>query len=96
MAKLSELFNVDYFIVSQTNPHIIPFLQGSTRRKRFQNPPEVTAKQAAIGRAVGLGRTVVTTVVSEITHQMQMMSELGIFPLLCAKVRVCRLKAKLV
>jgi TAG lipase/steryl ester hydrolase/phospholipase A2/LPA acyltransferase len=25
MAKLSEMFNVNHFIVSQVNPHVIPF-----------------------------------------------------------------------
>ncbi|RCH99564.1 hypothetical protein CU097_000712, partial [Rhizopus azygosporus] len=29
MNKLSELFNVNHFIVSQVNPHVIPFLQKS-------------------------------------------------------------------
>lgn len=27
MNKLSELFNVNHFIVCQVNPHVIPFLQ---------------------------------------------------------------------
>ncbi|KAJ1491193.1 hypothetical protein T484DRAFT_1775400, partial [Baffinella frigidus] len=32
-----ELFNVNYFIVSQTNPHALPFLQ------RFQRKPVAAA-----------------------------------------------------
>ena len=28
MVRLSELFNVNHFIVSQTNPHVLPFLIG--------------------------------------------------------------------
>ena len=27
MKELSELFNVNYFLVSQTNPHIVPILR---------------------------------------------------------------------
>jgi predicted acylesterase/phospholipase RssA len=27
MNKLSELFNVNHFIVCQVNPHVIPFIQ---------------------------------------------------------------------
>ena len=38
MAKLSELFNVNHFVVSQVNPHIVPFLEKSSRvRRRFHN-----------------------------------------------------------
>jgi len=96
MAKLSELFNVDYFIVSQTNPHIIPFLQGSTRPKRFHGHPEAAANEAAFGRGSTLCRTAVNLLVNEMTHQMQMISELGVFPLLCAKVSVGPLKIELV
>jgi predicted acylesterase/phospholipase RssA len=94
MAKLSELFNVDYFIVSQTNPHIIPFLQGSAGWKRAHGPPKGVTKETAIGWAVRLLCTVVNLIVSEIMHQMLVMSELGIFPFVCAKVRVGPLKFK--
>jgi len=31
MARLSELFNVNFFIVSQVNPHVLPFLRGEKR-----------------------------------------------------------------
>lgn len=30
-ARLQELFNINYFIVSQTNPHAIPFVQTAQR-----------------------------------------------------------------
>ena len=32
MNRLQELFNVNYFVVSQTNPHAIPFVQRAQRR----------------------------------------------------------------
>ncbi len=32
MNRLQELFNVNYFIVSQTNPHAIPFVQRAQRQ----------------------------------------------------------------
>jgi predicted acylesterase/phospholipase RssA len=35
MAKLSELFNVNHFIVSQVNRHIVPFLEKSAKGKVF-------------------------------------------------------------
>jgi len=82
-----KLIKRDYFIVSQTNPHIIPFLQGSTKLKRFHSHPERATKGAGVARASTLRHTAVNLVVNEITHQMQMMSDLAIFPPLCAKVR---------
>lgn len=33
-ARLQELFNINYFIVSQTNPHAIPFVQKAQRDVR--------------------------------------------------------------
>lgn len=33
LKRLSELFNANYFIVSQVNPHIIPFLQAKQKLK---------------------------------------------------------------
>lgn len=35
MRRLSELFNVNHFIVSQVNPHIVPFLRASKSNSRF-------------------------------------------------------------
>ncbi|KAI8049122.1 putative esterase of the alpha-beta hydrolase superfamily [Gilbertella persicaria] len=36
MNKLSELFNVNHFIVCQVNPHVIPFLQKSNTPSRLR------------------------------------------------------------
>jgi hypothetical protein len=33
MGRLSELFNVNHFIVSQVNPHVAPFLHHTESRK---------------------------------------------------------------
>jgi TAG lipase/steryl ester hydrolase/phospholipase A2/LPA acyltransferase len=89
MAKLSELFNVNYFIVSQANPHIIPFLeQSSSRRQRFHNiRTAVTNGNTYSGGASLYGMTA-RLVVSEVMHHMRVMSELGIFPFLCTKIQV--------
>lgn len=35
MARLSELFNVNHFIVSQVNPHVVPFLRSLKSNSRF-------------------------------------------------------------
>lgn len=34
MRGLGEMFNVNYFLVSQTNPHIVPFLNLKKRCNR--------------------------------------------------------------
>ena len=36
MTRLSELFNVNHFIVSQVNPHVYPFMQKSLKSSWFQ------------------------------------------------------------
>jgi hypothetical protein len=36
MNKLSELFNVNHFIVEQVNPHVIPFLPKSNVTSTFR------------------------------------------------------------
>ena len=89
MAKLSELFNVNHFIVSQVNPHIVPFLEkSSTVRKSFSHSGKAETQEAANRSDGGLNGTALNLAISEIMHRMHMMSELGIFPVLCTKVQV--------
>ena len=88
MTKLSELFNVNHFIVSQVNPHIVPFLEKSSSvRKSFHNSGKAETQEAA-NRSESLNGTALNLAVGEIMHRMHMMSELGIFPVLCTKVQV--------
>ena len=42
---ISTLFNVNYFIVSQTNPHVIPFLGGSTTSFVHKKKPRSILKR---------------------------------------------------
>jgi len=87
MAKLSELFNVNHFIVSQVNPHIVPFLEKGGDRGR-RNDGKAATQEAANHDHASLRNKAVDLAVGEIMHRMQMLSELGIFPVLCTKVRV--------
>ncbi len=48
MMRMSRLHNVNHFIVSQTNPHVVPFLSGSTQQG---------VSAFAVGVAVGAMRT---------------------------------------
>lgn len=72
MTRLSEMFNVNHFIVSQVNPHVVPFLpkedgpannpeQDSSFIPRWMNKMTHLAKD-------------------EVLHRMTVLSELGFFP----------------
>jgi TAG lipase/steryl ester hydrolase/phospholipase A2/LPA acyltransferase len=72
MTRLSEMFNVNHFIVSQVNPHVVPFLpkeagpqedldEGSSFIPRWMNTMTHLAKD-------------------EVLHRMNVLSELGVFP----------------
>lgn len=89
MAKLSELFNVNHFVVSQVNPHIVPFLEKSSAvPKKFSRSGKAETQEAANRSDEGLNDTALNLAIGEIMHRMHMMSELGIFPVLCTKVQV--------
>jgi TAG lipase/steryl ester hydrolase/phospholipase A2/LPA acyltransferase len=88
MAKLSELFNVNHFIVSQVNPHIVPFLEKSNRMRKPSHSPGKAETQEAANQSEGINGTALNLAIGEIMHRMHMMSELGIFPVLCTKVQV--------
>jgi TAG lipase / steryl ester hydrolase / phospholipase A2 / LPA acyltransferase len=87
MAKLSELFNVNHFIVSQVNPHIVPFLE-KPRPKTLGAPDDTEAQNLLHPKQQSLRTKAVDLAVGEIMHRMHILSELGIFPVLCTKVRV--------
>jgi len=94
MAKLSELFNVNHFVVSQVNPHIIPFLEKSSGvRRSFHNSGKAETQRAANRGDSRLYNTALNLLLAEIMHQMHMLSELGIFPVLSTKVQVIRVRS---
>lgn len=71
MMRLSELFNVNHFIVSQVNPHVVPFLDRdlkNTPSKRF------------VRTALSLAR-------SELIHRLDQLIELDIFPTFLYKTK---------
>ncbi|KAG0226592.1 hypothetical protein BGX31_007248 [Mortierella sp. GBA43] len=70
LTRLSELFNVNNFIVSQANPYIIPFMsRGLHYRKtgfdRF---------------SAGLMERIARVILAEITHRMGQLHQIGILP----------------
>ncbi|KAI9262753.1 acyl transferase/acyl hydrolase/lysophospholipase [Sporodiniella umbellata] len=71
MNKLSELFNVNHFIVCQVNPHVIPFLQ------KTNAPSKV--RQAA-NFCMHLAKT-------EIHHRFAQLTELSVMPSFFYKIQ---------
>ncbi|KAL4946718.1 hypothetical protein BDV06DRAFT_182183 [Aspergillus oleicola] len=71
MTRLSEMFNVNHFIVSQVNPHIVPFL-----------PRDDEPKSVAVTTSVGwrIFHTMSHLARDEIIYRMAVFAELGIFP----------------
>ncbi|KAH0610480.1 uncharacterized protein H6S33_012007 [Morchella sextelata] len=81
MTRLAEMFNVNHFIVSQVNPHVVPFLP-----KEFVISPD-HAPAPPESSAAGWGETVVKLAVGEVLHRMNMLAEMGIFKTSLTKAR---------
>lgn len=84
MTRLAEMFNVNHFIVSQVNPHVVPFLGRD-------DAPYTTATASASSNSTMGGHsdwvyTVAQLARSEALHRMQIMAEFGIFPNLVTKL----------
>ncbi|KAH6672465.1 acyl transferase/acyl hydrolase/lysophospholipase [Halenospora varia] len=79
MTRLAEMFNVNHFIVSQVNPHVVPFLVKD----------DETITKAAQNDETGPGWVYALTNLAkdEALHRMQVLAELGVFPNLITKCR---------
>ena len=76
MTRLAELFNVNHFIVSQVNPHVVPFLvkeEDSIAQDGQQSTSTVAAGPTWLHSLTHLAK-------GEALHRMHLMAELGIFP----------------
>lgn len=79
MTRLAEMFNVNHFIVSQVNPHVVPFLV---------KDEEAIAKDAnSDGSGPGWIYTLTNLAKDEALHRMHVLAELGIFPNMVSKCR---------
>ncbi|CAL3970366.1 unnamed protein product [Diplocarpon coronariae] len=80
MTRLAEMFNVNHFIVSQVNPHVIPFL--------VKDEIAITKEAHSDGDSgPGWIYTLTNLAKDEALHRMQVLAELGIFPNLVTKAR---------
>lgn len=83
MTRLAEMFNVNHFIVSQVNPHVVPFL--SRDDKPVPNPDH--NHQASPHEEPDWLYMITELARSEALHRMQVLAEIGIFPNLVTKLR---------
>ncbi|KZM19851.1 Lipase 5 [Ascochyta rabiei] len=81
MTRLAEMFNVNHFIVSQVNPHVVPFLE---------KEEEMVAAEAQ-GTAFSAGPHWMSSVASlakgEVLHRLQVLADMGVFPTYVTKLR---------
>ena len=82
MTRLAEMFNVNHFIVSQVNPHVVPFL--------VKDEENISA-EAQQGSTFSAGPTWLHSMANlakgEALHRLHVLSELGIFPNYLTKAR---------
>lgn len=78
IARLSEMFNVNHFIVSQVNPHVAPFLKLTEDKANPDSIDEIYTLK--------LWHNFKTLVTDEVMHQLQVLYEFGIFKNLCSKM----------
>lgn len=72
MIRLSEMFNVNHFIVSQVNPHVVPFL----RKEEIFNP---AAPQHPSDPNFRLLSAITDLAREDIIHRLRILVELGIW-----------------
>ncbi|KAK3346148.1 acyl transferase/acyl hydrolase/lysophospholipase [Lasiosphaeria hispida] len=86
MTRLAEMFNVNHFVVSQVNPHVVPFLSKDDRLYPGATPGKLQQQQQAQDSGEWL-YTLTTLAKEEALHRLQFLTELGVFPNLFTKLR---------
>lgn len=76
MTRLAELFNVNHFIVSQVNPHVVPFLV----KEEDSIAQEAQRSTATIASGPTWLHSLTHLAKGEALHRMHTMAELGVFP----------------
>ncbi|EER45210.1 triacylglycerol lipase [Histoplasma capsulatum var. duboisii H88] len=79
MTRLSEMFNVNHFIVSQVNPHVVPFIPHE-ETFFFSGVVEKQLESSWMQYLTGVAR-------EEALHRMHILSEIGVFPNILRKLR---------
>ncbi|KAH8885797.1 patatin-domain-containing protein [Thozetella sp. PMI_491] len=85
MTRLAEMFNVNHFIVSQVNPHVVPFL---SRDDRLYPSDDLDQGSSAAGESSVDWLYLLTSMAKdEALHRLHFLTELGICPNLFTKLR---------
>ncbi|KAG8163592.1 hypothetical protein KVR01_006889 [Diaporthe batatas] len=85
MTRLAEMFNVNHFIVSQVNPHVVPFLAKDDRL--YSEHDDSRPELFGTSHNSNLATTLTTLAKDEVLHRLQFLAELGIFPTAVTKLR---------
>ncbi|KAF2815308.1 patatin-domain-containing protein [Mytilinidion resinicola] len=83
MTRLAEMFNVNHFIVSQVNPHVVPFLvkeEEMVTAEARQSSQAFTAGPSWLHYMANLAK-------GEALHRLHVLAELGVFPNYLTKMR---------
>lgn len=83
MTRLAEMFNVNHFIVSQVNPHVVPFLI----RDDHLSPNSESDRRNTRSEGFDWPSTIVALAKDEALHRLQFMADIGILPNLMTKSR---------
>ncbi|KAF3938768.1 hypothetical protein ABW19_dt0201131 [Dactylella cylindrospora] len=74
MTRLAEMFNVNHFIVSQVNPHVVPFLE----KEPLQPIHSESSGDSRTGYEAWKS-TFVSLAMGEALHRINVLAEMGIF-----------------
>lgn len=83
MTRLAEMFNVNHFIVSQVNPHVVPFL----RSEEGAGAEALTVNGGNNSLAKSWLNTAAVLAKGELLHRMHVLSDMHIFPTTLTKAR---------
>ena len=81
MTRLAEMFNVNHFIVSQVNPHVVPFLikdEDARREEARRSSDTISPGPTWFNHISHLAK-------SEALHRMHTLADMGIFPNILTK-----------
>ncbi|KAK6347351.1 hypothetical protein TWF696_007419 [Orbilia brochopaga] len=74
MTRLAEMFNVNHFIVSQVNPHVVPFLE-----KEPSQPVNGQSSGNQGNTYEAWKSTIVSLAMGEALHRINVLAEMGVF-----------------
>ncbi|KAF9428557.1 hypothetical protein BGZ94_001948 [Podila epigama] len=73
LTRLSELFNVNHFIVSQANPYIVPFMSRGLKDRK-------SGKSDRSGYSASMTERIARVILAEIKHRLGQLNQVGILP----------------